>query len=371
MRVLMVHHLLGIALLILASESLGAEDEVVLLQTRMNVKPKGADAALSLLKTSERILPSSDKIVILHIGKTGGTSIKESLRPSLNTTRAHFADWTGHYQSFLELHQCAQHPDHKFVYFVRAPVQRYVSAWVSRFRMGGTVMLSPWGPGELEAFARFHTPDELARALSSSNSATRSAAQRAMHTIGHVKWSLSDYWGGLENFAKCPNSTFFVGRTEHFDEDFERLIRVLEDEGALLSEVTKVDHVHGAPDIYEGFKHLSKLAITNIIEWYKEDYEIIRRLIEAGHLPDEYLPEVEKLNLEMEPYAPLPWLSFKTTWLVSCFMWFVLFIICLCFSLPSLLSTKGSGVCGTICLRASFVIFFMCLTCCVIARFHD
>mmetsp|Transcript_41921 Transcript_41921/g.69497 ORF Transcript_41921/g.69497 Transcript_41921/m.69497 type:complete len:382 (+) Transcript_41921:56-1201(+) len=379
MRLAMFHHLLCTALVMLASESFGkcsvAEDEVVLLQTSMKVQPEGAEAALSPLTTSEPNLPSSDKIVILHIGKTGGSSVRESLQSSLNTTRAYFADNNGHSESYRELHQCAEHPNHVFAYFVRAPVQRYVSAWVSRFRMGGNKMFAPWGLGELEAFAKFLTPDELGRALSASDPATRSDAQRAMHTIGHVKWGLSDYWGGLENFEKCPNSTFFVGRTEHFDEDYLRLVRVLGDEGGLLSEVTEVDHAHRAPDQYAGFKHLSRLARTNLRKWYKEDYEIIHRLIKAGHLPSGYLLEITKLDMETEPYVPLNWLSFKTTWLASCCMWLVFSVMFLCFSLPFLIKTQGKSdeksadLCGSVFLGAAFVAFVMSLTCCVVGRF--
>lgn len=362
------------------------KDEVGLLQTSTNIRPRrvlplnldafgpaGTEAAQFPRKDT---LQESDKIAILHIGKTGGSSVKDILKPSLNTSRAYFVDKNGHSASYREFHHCAEHPDHKLAYFVRAPVHRFVSSWVSRFRMGGKKMFAPWDFGEFEAFARFHSPDELGSALSSSHSATRMAARRAMHAIFHVKWSLSDYWGGLENYARCPNSTFFVGRTEHFDDDVLRLASALEEEGALLSKVSEVDHDHPSPDRYAGFKHLSERAIANLREWYKEDYEIIAHLIAAGHLPAGYLPEINRLDMEIEPYAPLHWLTFKTTWLVSCFICFLAFLICLCFSLPVLTSIKGRDVqspahlCGSLCQRASIVMLLMCLTCWLLASLN-
>lgn len=294
-----------------------------------------AGAALRACNVTKVTLQSKDHILLLHIGKTGGSSIRKSLRHHLNTSRAWFADRAGHAGSYRELHECAEHRDHKFAYFVRAPVHRYVSGWISRFRMGGTHMWSRWSMDEFLAFARFHSPDELGCALSSSNPGRRIAAHHAMHAIEHVRSSLADYWGGKENLEKCGGSTFFVGRTEHLDEDYARLVKTLGSVGALhnsaIADGVELVHEHKTPSKYAGFQHLGSCAIQNLRQWYKRDYELIGILTEQGFLPDGYPLEIDTIDMQHEPSFAINvfnYLTFRTTWLLATFV----SCACLCFN---------------------------------------
>merc|ERR1719230_683966 len=99
--------------------------------------------------------------------------------------------------------------------------------------MGGTVHFNVWSPGEFKAFFHFRSPDELGCALNSSSAQRRASAVEAMNSIQHVKWSLTNYWGGLDNLDNCVSSNAFVGRFEHLQEDYERLVKMMASRNAL------------------------------------------------------------------------------------------------------------------------------------------
>ncbi|CAK0837670.1 unnamed protein product [Prorocentrum cordatum] len=256
----------------------------------------------------------SKEIFVLHVGKTGGTSVYKSLGPAL----ASDVQLRSHAASREELHTCADHANHGYVYFVRAPIQRYVSGWISRFRMGGRQHFNIWSFGELKAFYRFRSPDELGCALSSSSAQRRASAREAMNSIQHVMWSLTNYWGGLENFENCVGSNAFVGRFEHMQEDYERLVDMLASRNSLAQEPdANISQYHSTPAQYDGFRHLGECARANLRHWYREDYELFDRLAARGLLPEAYPAEARASDEEAAPARPLNWLALRTTWMVA------------------------------------------------------
>ena len=88
----------------------------------------------------------------------------------------------------------------------------------------------------------------------------------------------------------------FVGRTEHLDQDFLAMQQVLGRHGFLRGEpkplVNSDKSRHATPDEYAGLAQLSAKAAENLREYYREDYEVLRILVEAGKLPEAYLAEV-------------------------------------------------------------------------------
>ena len=109
----------------------------------------------------------------LHIGKTGGTAMKEALTP-----HAKSGDWLiklhGHNVT-LENVPAGE----GVIFFLRDPLTRYVSGFYSRQRQGHPRYFYPWSSDEKTAFERFATPNQLALALSDENVETRAAAQKA------------------------------------------------------------------------------------------------------------------------------------------------------------------------------------------------
>jgi len=120
----------------------------------------------------------------LHIGKTGGSAIKSALESSSD----------GAYE--LVLHHHASTLEHvpqgeRFFFVLRDPVDRFVSGFYSRQRLGRPRYESPWSSAEDTAFACFDTPDSLACALSSRDDEERWQALDAIRSIQHVRDS---YW---------------------------------------------------------------------------------------------------------------------------------------------------------------------------------
>jgi len=254
------------------------------------------------------------EIFVLHVGKTGGTSVYNSLGPAL----ASDVQLRSHAAAREELHTCMDHPDHRYVYFVRAPLHRYVSGWISRFRMGGRRHFNPWSLGEFQAFSRFRSPDELGCALNSSSAQRRASALEAMNSIQHVKWSMTNYWGGLDNLDKCVGSNAFVGRFEHMQEDYERLVKMLASRNALKQEPdATISQYHSTPAQYDGFRHLSERARANLQHWFRKDYELFDRLVARGLLPETYPMKARTRDEEVEPVRPVNWWLFRTTWMLA------------------------------------------------------
>lgn len=205
----------------------------------------------------------------LHIGKTGGTAVRRALSP------------------FLETHDIAVHshffyvrdvPEGEpFFMFLRHPVPRFVSGFHSRQRQGRPLNSMPWTEGEQEAFSIFKTPNELAEALSSSDSVRRSSAESAMSRIAHV--NMSFYWWieSDEYFSRRQDDLLMVGFQEHLDRDFEILKEKLQVPAD--AELPSDDlSMHRTP---EGFdKRLSPAAVRNLSTWYARDIAFYERCLE-------------------------------------------------------------------------------------------
>jgi len=141
---------------------------------------------------------------ILHIGKTGGSVVKEALKPYL---------LAGKFK--IELH------DHSFrlkdvpegekvVFFLRDPIKRFISGFYSRKRKGQPRYNFPWSPGEEGAFRHFKTPNALASALSSKNKRLKERAVMAMKNITHVNTSYCDWFDSETYFLYRFSDILFI-----------------------------------------------------------------------------------------------------------------------------------------------------------------
>ena len=124
-------------------------------------------------------------IHLLHIGKTGGTSIIVMFKKFKSKK----------YNLIIHGHQfnLEQIPaGEQFVFFLRRPLDRFVSGFFSRKREGRPRYDVPYNEEEKFAFDVFETPNSLAEALSSEDESTKSNAIRAMNGIRHVNTHFSD-----------------------------------------------------------------------------------------------------------------------------------------------------------------------------------
>ena len=119
---------------------------------------------------------------VLHIGKTGGTALQEALKDNLRTSK-YKIKLHGHNFKLKNVPKGAS-----VVFFVRNPMDRFISAFYSRKREGRPRFDNPWRRSEKRAFSMFNTPDELAVALSSGDSNLKKEAIKAMKGGDRPSW---------------------------------------------------------------------------------------------------------------------------------------------------------------------------------------
>lgn len=224
------------------------------------------------------------KVHFLHIGKTGGSAVRYALAPHLSS--GDHVMVIGGWTLYLHHHDTKLRdvPEgEKVVFFLRDPTTRFTSGFFSRLRQGRPKYVSPWSPAEAKAFAAFKLPNQLARALSSTEEGERERAREAMTVIEHVK---SSYWDWLESEeylrSRWPD-VLFVGFQEQLAEDFE----VLKGKLGLTSGValpTDDLHAHRTPAHLD--RTLDAEALKNLREWYKGDDRLIRWVRSLRMQPD-------------------------------------------------------------------------------------
>ncbi len=214
----------------------------------------------------------------LHLGKTGGTSIKSALKCKKTT-----------YSNNQYIIFCHSHlgrlkdtrPGEKVFFFVRNPIERFVSGFYSRKRKGMPRIYSEWNAGEKKAFKKFQTPNQLAVSLSAEDKAVRAAAVKAFEKIRHVN---SSYWDWFENsdyFLKRINNIVFAGTTKNLNQDFLKLKKIFKLPEELKLPTNQAE-MHKNPEHLD--KNLEPQAIKNLRSWYDKDFQFIKLLKKNGWL---------------------------------------------------------------------------------------
>jgi hypothetical protein len=207
------------------------------------------------------------RVHFLRPGKTGGTA--------LTATLLEYRDQAG-YEIVFHGHDTtlADVPVGERVLFVlRDPVSRFVSAFNGRLREDRPRYHYPWTEGERRAFARFKKPEELASALGSADETERSAAEEAMHSIGHINTPYSYWFNGVRKFRRRLRDVFFIAFQESLDDDFELLKQRL----GLPAEASLPSDEAAAHRTPAGFpRDLSGRARANLERWYAQDVEFVK-----------------------------------------------------------------------------------------------
>jgi hypothetical protein len=208
---------------------------------------------------------------VLHIGKTGGTALKHVLEEN-RAASSHQLLFRGHDVVLADLP-----PGEPYMFLIRDPLTRFVSAFNGRLREDRPRYHYPWRDEERVAFAIFTTPNQLAEALSAENQ-ERAQAEAAMHGIGHVNTPYTFWFPEERAFRARLEDLFFVGLQERLDDDFE-LLRTklgLPDDVHLPRGETVA---HRTPTGFES--QLSDKARANLERWYARDIafvELCRKL---------------------------------------------------------------------------------------------
>jgi hypothetical protein len=214
-----------------------------------------------------RLRDSRDPLHVLHIGKTGGTALKQVL--------SEYAD-SCCYRLILEGHEVtlpAIAPGERFMFVIRDPLTRFVSAFNGRRRADRPRYHYPWREEERVAFGIFNTPDQLATALSSDDAIERAQAHAAMRGIGHLNTPYSFWFGDESAFQARLSDLFFIGLQDQLDDCFELLRRRL----GLPPEARLPRDEALAHRTPQGFEtHLGDVARANLEEWYAADLAFVQ-----------------------------------------------------------------------------------------------
>lgn len=207
----------------------------------------------------------------LHIGKTGGTAIKQALEICPQTSR---------YRIFLHHHGVSLRdiPLGEAVFFcLRNPVSRFVSGFYSRQRKGQPRYYSEWSPAEKVVFERFEAPDQIARALADEQSEHHEAAKQAMTSVEHFA-PFRSWYVDLEYFHSRIDDVLFVGFQESLDADFGELLRIL---GAPESLSLPTDDVGAHRNPAHLDRSIEAAGVVALERWYSEDFvflELCKRI---------------------------------------------------------------------------------------------
>lgn len=216
----------------------------------------------------ERSSPASRPVHVFHIGKTGGTALKQALLDHRVASG---------YELLLHGHDVRlAHvpPGESFMFAIRDPLSRFVSAFNGRLREDRPRYHYPWREEERIAFSIFETPDDLASGLSSRNRKRRKQAERAMRGIGHINTPYRFWFGDERVFEARAPDLFFIAFQETLDDDFE----LLKERLGLPPELRLPVDATIAHRATDGLSvTLGDVARANLSRWYAWDLAFVQR----------------------------------------------------------------------------------------------
>jgi hypothetical protein len=218
-------------------------------------------------------LQQAEPAHLLHIGKTGGTAMKDALRPVRTA---------GRYELLLHGHGTRLNniPVGEPVFFViRDPVERYVSGFNSRLREGRPRYLLPWTPLEKVVFERYPSADSLGRALSNEDPLERRRAAAAMMSLQHVRDSYWDWFRTREYFQRRLPDVLMIMWVPDLTHSFPQLREAL---GLPATVVLPNDDVRAHRTPTGADRSLSDLAQENLERWYARDYVFLELCADSG-----------------------------------------------------------------------------------------
>ena len=266
-------------------------------------------------------------ITFIHIGKTGGSYLIDLL--GINTN-----------DKIKYRHICnkpERDPKRKYIIWIRNPIGRFVSAFnyvhaalkhdassINEFNLKTCIMPDIMQKRFIkktnylfskeydENILFFETPNKLAEALSSSDASLKKRALNVMNSeIQHIHKGLGWYLYNGGFVKNLKDNIIFVGKMETMDEDADTLFTILKKKYEKKPKIRENIYVDNEA------KFMSDLAITNIINYYKNsDYAVLKEMKEAGFISGETYKQYHTYNNSLEPTTtsnPLSQNSLSTT----------------------------------------------------------
>jgi hypothetical protein len=204
----------------------------------------------------------------IHIGKTGGTLIREVL---LSLPAEHRRRFRFHGHDVTLPQALEANPEMPVFFSVRRPESLFVSAFNSRRREGRPTYERPHNRQERIAFGLFDSPNELAESLSAAEPHLRACAEFSMLAINHVRKGLRWYLRDIECLDEHRDRIAFILLQERLEEDLSAFAARV---GVPLeaAQVSPHERLHTA--VEEDDLELSATGMSNIRAWYRPHQEI-------------------------------------------------------------------------------------------------
>lgn len=242
-----------------------------------------------------KYLYDTNTIKLIHIGKCGGTTVKELFQ--------------------LQEYHCqkpAFNPNEYYIIWLRNPIHRFVSAYnmshhlinldISKFNINNITLDNCIAPARVrnkiinknkitfdkeydDLINFFGTPNNLAESITSNNNHTREKALKLMnYESEHINKGIGWYLNNGEFIEKHHKNIIFVGKIETMENDLNALSKLLKTDIA-----NKNHHIR---ENKNKNTYLSDLAIKNIKEYYKDtDYRTLRILQKYSFIDEKTLQE--------------------------------------------------------------------------------
>lgn len=209
---------------------------------------------LNLMKSSDR-LPNGSTVLI-HIGKCGGRSLKDGIKNAKKNSDVHKVHIT----------EPIYRKDLKYIIVARGPISRLISAFRWRYKL----VVSDGSQrdrfeGEYDVLAKYRRLSNLAEALYHDDGSDNIVAQEEIRRVHHIREDISFYLRGL--LSKChPGQIEGVLMQENLDSD---ILRVFGYENEIQAHRNPGDQEESA---------LSETALSNLMRFFREDYEALIKL---------------------------------------------------------------------------------------------
>ena len=260
-----------------------------------SLQAKGQAIHRKLLSLDPAHNSKSKKIAYLHIGKCAGTTLYDYFKNKNDS------DITYLHMKRVELNEAA---DYEFVFFIRHPISRFVSAFnhtkrivefdTSKLDINQLNHDNSYAPKRIKrkmlrggiAFSKkydqltrhFKNANELAESLFCDNSQQRRKAQKLMSLPNeHLFKSIGWYLHNGELIKRFSHNIKFVGCVETIDQDLEAACSLFK----LNGNPEQISRKRAGLGNQQS--QLSSTAIQNLRRWYRDtDYKAIQLLHEHG-----------------------------------------------------------------------------------------
>jgi len=218
----------------------------------------------------------------VHIPKTGGSALSDYFNAAASTGTRHPVKF-GHRWRICDITKTF--PEMRLCFVLRDPLERIISGFGSRLRMGRPRNNSHWRPEEATAFSIFRDVDSFCEALTSEDEFQRSAVDFAMNGVTHLAWGYDYYFGSVEQCRQSKDKFSLIGSINNMDTFIGQLSKQAMpdlpsgftgnfaathvstmDNGALAKSIDREKVMHLHPRLqseYDIFNHLAEAVISS------------------------------------------------------------------------------------------------------------